>query len=163
MNTLTSLSSRSGTRAARFLALSALVGASLVGCASSNPDVVPRSQAQSLQSVRFGQVVSVRAVTVDGTQSGLGAVAGAVAGGVAGSSVGGKREGLAVGVIGAVLGGALGNAIERSATKEGALEFVLQLDDGSRHVLVQAQGAQDIQVGDRVRLVGSGSSVRLAR
>lgn len=163
MTSFASNSLRSGARAARLLAMSAVLAGGLAGCATSGPDVVPRSQAQALQTVRYAQVVSIRAVTVDGSQSGIGAVTGAVVGGVAGSSVGGKREGLAVGVVGAVLGGVLGNAIERSTTKENGVEYVLQMDDGSRQVLVQAQGAQDIQVGDRVRIVGSGRSMRLAR
>ncbi len=133
------------------------------GCSTTSPDLVSRSQAQQLQQARYAVVESVRAVTVDGTQSGLGAAAGAVAGGLAGSSVGGHREAIAVGVIGAVLGGVLGNAIERSTTQERALEFVLRMDDGSRRVLVQAEGSQNIRAGDRVMLVGAPGQYRLSR
>lgn len=113
--------------------------------------------------MRYAVIESMRPVVVDGTQSGLGAVAGAVAGGVAGSSVGGSREGLAVGVVAAVLGGALGNAIERSVTREQAVELVLRMDDGSRRAVVQAEGLQEFRVGDRVRLVGPTSGLRVAR
>ncbi len=141
-------------------ALALAASMSLTGCASSNPDLVRRDQAQRLQYVRSAVVESVRLVTVDGSQSGLGAVAGAVAGGVAGSSVGGRREHLAVGVIGAVLGGALGNAIERSATQEAGVELVLRMDDGSRRVLVQAEGREQFRPGDRVTVVESAGQFR---
>jgi len=143
-----------------------LLGAALLagtGCSTVSPDVVSRERAQTLQAVRFAQVEAVRAVTIEGTQSGLGAVAGAVAGAAAGSSVGGKREALAVGVLGAVLGGVAGNAIERASTQQAGLEYVLRMDDGSQRVFVQAPGDQEIRVGDRVRLVGTGSSMRLMR
>jgi len=109
-------SARKGFFTATAVAL-ALIGV-LSGCSTASPDVVSRSHAQQLQSVRYAVIESMRPVVVDGSQSGLGAIAGAVAGGVAGSSVGGSREGLAVGVLGAVLGGALGNAVERSVTRE---------------------------------------------
>ena len=82
--------------------LIAAVVASLAACATSSPDVIQRGDAQRLSQVQDGTVLSIRPVTVDGSQSGVGTVAGGVIGGVAGSSVGGHREGLAVGVLGAV-------------------------------------------------------------
>ncbi|MBS0433690.1 MAG: hypothetical protein JSR75_02170, partial [Proteobacteria bacterium] len=84
--------------------------ASLVACATSNPDVVQRYDAQRLSQVQDATVLTVRPVVVDGSQSGIGGASGAVIGGVAGSSVGGSREAIAVGVIGAVAGAVVGNA-----------------------------------------------------
>jgi len=68
--------------------LMAAIVAALGACATSSPDVVQRGDAQSLSQVQDGTVLSIRPVTVDGSQSGVGAVAGGVIGGVAGSSVG---------------------------------------------------------------------------
>lgn len=155
------LSARKGFFTATAVAL-ALAGA-LSGCSTASPDVVSRSHAQQMQSVRYAVIESMRPVVVDGSQSGLGAIAGAVAGGVAGSSVGGSREGLAVGVLGAVLGGALGNAVERSVTREQAVELVLRMDDGTRRAVVQTEGAQGLRVGDRVTVVGGSSGMRVSR
>ena len=63
-------------------------------CSTTSPDVVQRGDAQRLSTVQDATVLSVRPVTVEGTQSGMGSVAGGLVGGVAGSSVGGRREGV---------------------------------------------------------------------
>ena len=137
--------------------------ASLAACATSSPDVVQRGDAQSLSQVQDGTVLSIRPVTVDGSQSGAGAVAGGVIGGVAGSSVGGSRESLAVGVLGAVLGGVIGNAAERAGTRENAVEMLIQLRNGERRAIVQAVGGETIAPGDAVVLVTTGGKTRVTR
>ena len=143
--------------------LIAAIVASLAACATSSPDVVQRGDAQSLSQVQDGTVLSIRPVTVDGSQSGAGAVAGGVIGGVAGSSVGGSRESLAVGVLGAVLGGMVGNAAERAGTRENAVEMLIQLRNGERRAIVQAVGGETIAPGDAVVLVTTGGKTRVTR
>lgn len=76
----------------------------LAGCATSSPDVISRNDAQRMSTVVDATVLTVRPVTVDGSQSGAGAVAGGAVGAIAGSSVGGRRESAAIGVLGAVPG-----------------------------------------------------------
>ena len=144
------------------LLIAALV-ASLGACATSSPDVIQRGEAQRLSQVQDGTVLSIRPVTVDGSQSGVGAAAGGVVGGVAGSSVGGRREGIAVGVLGAVLGGVIGNAAERAGTRENAVEIIVQLRNGERRAIVQAQGNETLVPGDAVVLVTSGGKTRVTR
>jgi len=125
--------------------------------------VVQRGDAQRLSTVIDATVLSVRPVTVDGTQSGMGSVAGGLAGGVAGASVGGRREGIIIGVLGAVAGAVAGNAIERSATREDAVEVLLQLRNGERRAIVQARGSETLQAGDAVILVTTGGKARVTR
>ena len=141
----------------------ALLVASLAACATSSPDVIQRGDAQRLSQVQDGTVLSIRPVTVDGSQSGVGAVAGGVIGGVAGSSVGGSRESLAVGVLGAVLGGVIGNAAERAGTRENAVEMLIQLRNGERRAIVQAVGGETIAPGDAVVLTTTGGRTRVTR
>ena len=57
--------------------LLAIAVASLAACATSNPDVIQRGDAQRMSQVQDATVLSVRPVTVDGNQSGIGATAGA--------------------------------------------------------------------------------------
>ncbi|WP_431265377.1 glycine zipper 2TM domain-containing protein [Roseateles chitinivorans] len=135
----------------------------LAACTTTNPDVIQRGDAQRLSQVQDATVLSWRPVTVDGSQSGVGAVAGAVAGGVAGGSVGGSREGVIVGVLGAVAGAALGNAVERSTTKEQAVEILLQLRNGERRAIVQAQGNENFASGEPVIIVTTGGKSRVMR
>ena len=100
----------------------------MVLSACTSPSLaVSRGDAQSLSQVQDATVLSVRPVTAEGTQAGLGSVAGGVIGGIAGASVGGRRESVIVGVLGAVAGAVAGSALERTATRANALEIVLHL------------------------------------
>ena len=145
-----------------FLVLMPIV---LVACASSSPDVIKRDDAQRMSRVEDAVVLSVRTVTVDGSQSGIGAAVGGVVGavgGYAGSSV--QREGQVLGVLAGVAGAAAGNALERFATKEEAVEILLQLSkSGERRAVVQAKGAESLVAGDSVIIVTTGSKVRVSR
>jgi len=143
--------------------LTAVSVAMLAACTTSNPDVVRRYETQRLSQVHDATVLSVRPVTVEGSQSGIGAGAGAVAGGVAGSSIGGHREGLVGGVLGAVVGGVIGNAVERGTTRENAVEIVVQLRNGERRAIVQAVGNETYAPGDPVVLVTTAGRTRIAR
>src|SRR5690348_4494697 len=128
----------------RLLALAALV-AFLAGCATASPAVVHPYGTQQMSQVLDATVISVRPVTIDGSQSGVGAGAGAVVGGIAGASTvghGGSPESAIAGVLGAVVGGVVGNAAERGATREAGLEIIVQLRNGERRAIVQAQGSE---------------------
>lgn len=140
-----------------------ILALALAGCTTTSPDVVQRSDAQRLSTVQDATVLSVRPVTVEGTQSGIGSVAGGVVGGVAGGSVGGRREGIIVGVLGAVAGAVAGNAIERSATREGAVEILLQMRNGDRRAIVQARGSETLLPGEAVILVMTDGKARVTR
>lgn len=146
----------------RSLLVLAVTGA-LAACSTTSPDTISRGDAQRMSTVVDAVVLSTRPVTVDGSQSGVGAATGAIVGGVAGSSVGGKREGAAVGVLAAVVGGVVGNTIERAATREEAVEILLQLKNGDRRAVVQAKGTEDFKPGEAVILVTTGGKVRVTR
>jgi outer membrane lipoprotein SlyB len=132
-------------------------------CTTTNPDVVSRDEAQRLSTVIDAVVLSTRPVVVDGTQSGIGGAAGGIVGGIAGSGVGGQRESAAVAVIGAVVGGVIGNATERAATREEAVEILVQLKNGDRRSVVQAKAKEVFETGDPVIIVTTGSKVRVTK
>lgn len=135
----------------------------VAACSTTSPDVIKPEDAQRLSSVQDAVVLTVRPVTVEGSQSGLGGVAGAVVGGVAGSAGGGPRTSTIGGVLGAVVGGVAGNAAERFGTRESAVEIVIQMPNGDRRAIVQAQGSEAIQPGDRVLLVSTGGKTRVVK
>ncbi|EWS55029.1 hypothetical protein X551_02167 [Methylibium sp. T29] len=70
---------------------------------------------------------------------------------------------MVVGVLGAVAGAVVGNATERLATREQALEIMVQLRNGERRAIVQAQGKESFQPGDQVVLISTGGTTRVAR
>ena len=135
----------------------------LAACSTTSPDVVSRNEAQRLSTVIDAVVLTTRPVTVDGSQSGIGATAGGVIGGVAGSSVGGSREAVVVGILGAVVGGVIGNAAERASTREDAVEILVQLKNGDRRSVVQARAAETFAPGDAVILVTTAGRVRVTK
>jgi outer membrane lipoprotein SlyB len=135
----------------------------LSGCATSSPDVISRNDAQRMSTVVDATVLTVRPVTVDGSQSGAGAVAGGAVGAIAGSSVGGRRESAAIGLLGAVAGAVVGNAIERTSTREESFEILVQLRNGERRAIVQAAGSEGFKPGDAVIIVSNGNKVRVTR
>ena len=145
------------------LTLATVALAALTACSTTSPDVISRNDAQRLSQVQDGTVLSVRPVTVEGSQSGIGGVAGGITGVVAGSSVGGRREGAVVGVLGAVAGGVIGNLVERSATREEAVEILVQLKTGERRAIVQAKGSETLNPGEAVIIVTTGGKVRVTR
>ena len=136
----------------------------LGACSTSSPDVISRQDAQFAAQVQDGVVVSLRAVTVDGSQSGLGGAAGGVVGAIAGSSGSSiQREQMGLGVLGALAGAIAGNAIERMSTKEEAVEIIVQLRNGERRAIVQAKGNETLFAGDPVIIVTSSGKVRVSR
>jgi outer membrane lipoprotein SlyB len=145
---------------ARLAIAGALVAsAALSGCAStSSGSVYSGAQARGEQTVRMGVVESVRQVTIEGSRSGVGAVAGGAVGGVAGSNVGGGSRGSAIGtIIGAVAGGVAGDAIEHGTTRKLGLEITVKLDNGELRAITQ-DADEVFRPGERVRLL-SGSGV----
>ena len=146
------------------LSLALIVAATLGACASSSPDVIQRGDTQRMAQVQDGVVLSVRTVTVDGSQSGVGATVGGVVGAVGGYSASGvQREGQVLGLLIGVAGAAAGNAIERFSTREEAVEILIALKGGERRAIVQAKGAEVLVPGDAVILVTTGGKVRVTK
>jgi outer membrane lipoprotein SlyB len=159
MSTNTSLKGRmsAGALAVSMVAL-------LAGCASSSPDVIARGDTQRMAQVQDATVLSVRTVVVDGSQSGIGAATGGVVGAIGGFGGSGvQREAQVLGVLAGVAGAAAGNAIERMATKEDALEILVQLANGDRRAIVQAKGTELLAAGDPVIIVTTGGKVRVTK
>jgi outer membrane lipoprotein SlyB len=146
------------------LPLVAAVLVSLGGCVVGRPDVVHRHEMQRASRMVDATVISLRPVSVQsGYQTGAGATIGAVAGGVAGSNVGGWREGMVLGVVGMVAGAVIGDAIERDAAREPGWEIIVQLRNGERRAIMQAQSVEDLREGDQVVLVMGGGRTRVQR
>ena|SRR5688572_15025709 len=135
--------------------------AALAGCQTrESANVYSKHEAGREQLVRYATVDSVRKVIIQGSQSGVGAVAGGVTGGVAGSGVGQGRGAATAGVLGGVAGGVIGNTVEEKMTRKDALEIVVKLDSGELRAIVQ-EADQEFQPGQRVRLLTSGGITRV--
>lgn len=171
MNSIYSSSLRA--RSYRLICAAAFAGSLslLAGCAndSASSSVYTYGQAQREQIVRNGTVESIRPVTIQQGNSGVGMVAGGVLGSVAGSAIGGGGRhwgggwggGSALGAVGgALVGGLIGNAIENQTGKTQGLEITVRLDNGETRVV--AQGADTyLAPGQRVRMISGNGPTRV--
>jgi outer membrane lipoprotein SlyB len=139
----------------------------LAGCANTAPmggNVYSSNQAGAEQTVRFGTIEAIRQVQVQADSrlgGAIGTGGGAVIGGLLGNQVGGgsgRQLATAAGVIG---GAVAGSKIEESANRVRAWEIEVRLDNGQNAVVVQ-KADQNFQVGQRVRLIGSGRNITVA-
>ena len=136
----------------------------LAGCATqSNSSKVYRAgESQVEQSIRYGTVESVRAVTIVRDSKGAGIIAGGVVGGVAGSTVGEGKGSTIASVLGALGGAIAGQMIEEQANQRPGFEIVIKLDKGEKTVVVQ-EADEALKAGDAVQLVGFGSAIRVSK
>jgi outer membrane lipoprotein SlyB len=142
------------------IALAATAG--MAGCAgpSSSGSVYTPGQTQREQTIRMGVVESVRNVTIEPRQSGVGAASGGIVGGIAGSNVGGGRGSIIGSVLGAVAGGIAGQAAEGAVMRKAGLEVTVKLDNGELRAITQ-EADESFRPGERVRLVSGGGVTRV--
>jgi len=143
--------------------LAAVTAVTLAGCATSKSgSVYSREDARREQTVRMGVVESVRSVSIEGTQSGIGAIAGGAAGGIGGSAIGSGRASAVAAVAGAVAGGLLGAAAEQGLTREEGVEITVRLDNGELRAIVQTAD-EVFKPGERVRLLSVNGQTRVGK
>ena len=141
--------------------LTLVLAAVLAGCIThESGNVYSKHEAGREQTVRMATVDSVRKVSLEGSQSGLGAAAGGAVGGIAGSQVGHGAGSSVAAVLAGVAGGVAGNALEHKATSKDALEITVRLDSGEMRAIVQ-EADQQFAPGQRVRLLSSGGVTRV--
>ena len=141
--------------------LTIALAAALAGCIThESGNVYSKHEAGREQTVRMATVDSVRKVTLEGSQSGVGAAAGGAVGGITGSQVGHGAGSSVAAVLAGVAGGVAGNALEHKATSKDALEITVRLDSGEMRAIVQ-EADQQFAPGQRVRLLSSGGVTRV--
>lgn len=142
-----------------------LSGAVLSGCAqqSLTGTTYSRGEARQAQSVQFGRIESIVPVVIQGRTDGIvGAGTGAVIGGIAGSGVGGGRGSDIATVVGAVAGGIAGQRVEEMTSRRQGVEITVRLDNGGVVSVVQEQDPNQVfSAGQRVRVLGQGSTMRV--
>lgn len=142
-----------------------LSGALLTGCAQSTltGTSYSRGEARQAQTVQMGRVESVVPIIIEGRTDGVvGAGAGAVIGGIAGNQIGGGSGRQIATVLGAIAGGVGGQRVEEMTSRRQGVEVTVRLDNGSLVSVVQEVDPNQIfSPGDRVRVLGQGSTMRV--
>jgi outer membrane lipoprotein SlyB len=138
------------------------------GCARQiSPSTVDGARVGAVQQSFRGTVENIRVVTVEeGDQlqnNTLGIIVGGLAGAALGSTVGGGTGRIIASGAGAVAGAAAGSVAQREVSRQEAVEYTVQLDDGRLLTIVQGPG-EPIIVGDRVIVqTGGGARARVIR
>ena len=144
------------------LVISAAAAMLLFGCVSQKTgDVYTRDEALREQSVRRATVESVRPVKIEGTRTGVGAVAGGAVGGIAGSTVGTGKTSSVAAVAGALGGGLAGQALEEGVTRKNGVEITVRLDNGEMRAIVQDDSDKFV-TGQKVRLLTHNGITRVS-
>jgi outer membrane lipoprotein SlyB len=130
-------------------------------------DVV--AQSQTMQSIRYGEVVSAEQITITDQPTGRGAQTGATVGAIAGYALADGRDRW----LGAVLGGALGSAGGRAAEKakktRPGWELIIKLDNGEEigiqvPMAKKKKDRESFSPGERVRLMsGPGGQTKVTK
>lgn len=121
-----------------------------------------RGEAGQAQSVSKGRITAIRPVKIEGGNT-AGTIVGALAGGALGSNIGSGRAANTAGAIGGgLVGGALGSHAQQSMQSRNGIEITVKLDQGGSVAVVQEVSQNEqFQVGDRVRVLYSGSRTRV--
>jgi len=138
----------------------------ITGCANSSltGDTYSRADARKVQELKYGSVVSVKPVVIEGNREGIiGNAGGTILGAIAGSTVGDGRGQSAATVIGAAVGGVLGQSTEEKLTRKQGQEIAIRMDSGKTISVVQEVKNQlFFNAGDRVRLLELNGNTRVS-
>lgn len=147
----------------RLIPIIAVGALTLAGCANTAPysgNVYTGNQAKTAQNVTLGTITALRQVQIQAdsrAQGLLGTVGGGAIGGILGNKIGGGSGRKIATVVGAVGGAVAGTAAEERINRVSAWEIEVRKEDGQSIIVVQ-KADQPFQVGQRVRIVGSGSN-----
>ena len=144
-----------------------LVALTLAGCVNNRTlsgDVVSASQAQQVQNVTYGTILSVRPVQIQGgnDENIVGAIGGAVLGGFLGNTVGGGTGRSLATAAGAIAGGLAGQEAQGALNRSNGVQMEIREDSGRTIVVTQVQDATRFSVGQRVALIGNGNQISVS-
>ena len=125
-----------------FSKMTLLIGLlSLIACAVPTKQTgssYSRHEARMVQEVQLGIIVDARAVTIEGTQTGIGSIVGGAVGSIVGAGIDDGRTAEVAAVLVGTMGAAVGAKAESALTKAQGMEYTIQLDHGEVISTVQA-------------------------
>lgn len=134
------------------------------GCANSSlgPDAFDRDSAQKISNVLYGEVVSIKKVTIEGSVK-SGSIVGGLVGAAAGSGVSDSKPESEIGaVIGGAVGATLGGNISKSLQARSGIQLTVNMDDGRTISVVQEISDYSFTVGDLVEVVTTNNKTRVS-
>ena len=133
----------------------------LTACKTTNPDSVKRSDAQKINNIQYGNIVSSLPVKVKGEGSLIGASTGAMIGGLLGTQVcddgkkliaGAKCEEIAI-VYATIGGAALGYVTEAMFGNHQGYQYIINIDNNDEDIAIVQGNDIKIENGERVVII----------
>lgn len=133
----------------------------LTACNTTNPDSVKRSDAQKINNIQYGNIVSSLPVKVKGEGSLIGASTGAMIGGLLGTQVcddgkkliaGAKCEEIAI-VYATIGGAALGYVTEAMFGNHQGYQYIINIDNNDEDIAIVQGNDIRIENGERVVII----------
>ena len=134
------------------------------GCANSSlgPDTFDRDSAQRISNVLYGEVVSIKQVTIEGSIK-SGSIVGGLVGAAAGSGVSDSKPESEIGaVIGGAVGATLGGNLSKNIQSKAGIQLTVNMDDGRTISVVQEISNYSFEVGDLVEVITTNNKTRIS-
>lgn len=122
------------------------------------------AQGNVAQSVRYGEVISLRKVKYKDPSTGTGSRVGATAGAIAGIAIADRGDRWVGGLLGGLIGGAAGGAMESASKKKKGWELIIKIEGGEEIAINVPGKKKRYDKGDRVRLqTGPGGKTEVVK
>ena len=134
------------------------------GCTNSSlgPDTFDRDSAQRISNVLYGEVVSIKKVTIEGSIK-SGSIVGGLVGAAAGSGVSDSKPESEIGaVLGGAVGATLGGNLSKSLQSKAGIQLTINMDDGRTISVVQEISNYSFEVGELVEVVSTNNKTRVS-
>lgn len=139
----------------------------LIGCNSTNPKNVTKSDTQKITSIKYGYIISSMPVKIKGEGSVIGATTGGLIGGLLGTQICGEEEVLGTKcqdiavVYGTIGGAALGYVTESILGNHDGFQYIIDIDDQEDDIAVVQGDKETLIAGERVVILYS-NDIRVA-
>ncbi len=134
------------------------------GLESRKPNTVKAGETQVMREIRYGVLLDVQEVYIEGDRK-IGAGVGAAVGGAVGvSGTGSHSDGTraAAAVAGAVIGGLVGDKVAAALSGKKGVELVIELQEGRTVSIIQEYDKDiEFKAGQDVVLIGRGRGIRV--
>ncbi len=136
----------------------------LFSCANESlkSDSFQRDSVQRISNVLYGEVVSIKNVSIEGSTK-SGTIVGGLVGAAAGSGVSDSKPESEIGaVLGGAIGATLGGNISKNFQSVDGAQITINMDDGRTISVVQEIGDYKFSVGDLVEVITTKGKTRVS-
>ena len=129
---------------------------------SLKPDTYDRDSSQRISNVLYGEVVSLKKVSIEGeTKSGT--IVGGLVGAAAGSQVSDSKPESEIGaVIGGAIGATIGGNVSKNIQSVEGIQLTINMDDGRTISVVQETSQYNFSIGDLVEVISTKGKTRVS-